>query len=63
MGSFRHPKVFDPTTLESIRDTFHDIVRELEEQEVLLVGGSDQRLKATIVEQLLELVTDGTPPD
>ena len=61
MGSFRHPKVYDRATIESIRETFHDIMEELDEQLAVSVG--EQRLKATVIERLLDLATDGTPQD
>ena len=62
MASFRHPKPFDPVTILSIRETFHDILEELDEQAVVL-SVSEKRLKADIIEQLLYLSTHHTPQD
>ena len=58
MGSFRHPKVFDPVTIKSIRDTFHDIMEELDEQVVFRVD--EQRLKADIIERAIGVHQDLT---
>jgi hypothetical protein len=32
MGSFRHPQIYDPVTLQSVRDTFYDILDEIDEK-------------------------------
>lgn len=62
MGSFRHPKVYDPVTLKSVRDVFHAILEELDDQ-VVVLSISEERLKADIIEQLLALVAHNTPQD
>jgi hypothetical protein len=61
MGSLRHPKLFDPVTIESVRDVFHDVLHDLKEHDALLISAHEQALKAEIIERLLELVNQGTP--
>ena len=61
MGSFQHPKVYDKEVMRSIRDTFYDILDETDD--LVSLGINPHRLKADIIEQLLALVTDGTPQD
>ena len=61
MGSFRHPKVYDKETMQSLRETFHDILEEMDDQ--VSLGVNPHRLKADIVMRLLDLATDGTPQD
>jgi hypothetical protein len=61
MGSFQHPKVYDEEVMRSIRDTFYDILDETDD--LVSLGVNPHRLKADIIEQLLALVTDGTPQD
>ena len=61
MGSFRHPQVYDPITVQSVRNSFHEIMDVLNEHYLLRVGDSEQRLKAALVERLLSFATDGTP--
>ena len=60
MGSFRHPQVYDPITVQSVRNSFHQIMDVLNEHYLLRVGESEQRLKAALVERLLARI-DGTP--
>ena len=61
MGSFKHPKVYDRMSIESIREIYYDILEELDGRVVFSV--SEQRLKAAIIERLLDCATDGTPRD
>jgi hypothetical protein len=61
MASFRHPKVYDPATMRSIRDTFYDVLDDMDE--MVSLGVNPHRLKADIVERLILLATDGTPQD
>jgi hypothetical protein len=61
MGSFRHPKVYDPDTVKSIRNSFHEIMGVLDEHYIRRIGDSEERLKATLIERLLTLASDGTP--
>jgi protein-arginine kinase len=61
MGSFRHPKFYDPITVERVRDAFHEIMDDLNEHYLIRVGDSQQRLKAALIERLLALAADGTP--
>jgi hypothetical protein len=61
MGSFQHPKVYDPRAIANIREAYYDILEELDTRLVFSI--SEQRLKATIIERLLDLATDGTPKD
>jgi hypothetical protein len=61
MGSFRHPRVYDRKTVESVRDTFHEIMDELNEHYLLRADESEQRVKAALIERLLALANDGTP--
>jgi hypothetical protein len=62
MGSFRHPKVYDQVTLQSVRDIFYDILEEMDEEQVSL-RVNPHRLRADIIERLLAVATDGTPQD
>jgi hypothetical protein len=59
MGSFRHPKVYDKATMRSLRETFYEILDETDD--LVSLGVNPHRLKADIVQQLLDLVTAGTP--
>jgi hypothetical protein len=61
MGSFRHPKLYDQVTLQSVRDTFYDILEEMDEQVSTPVN--PHRLKADIVQRLLDLASNGTPQE
>ena len=61
MGSFRRPQVKDPVTVQSVRNSFHEIMDVLNEHYQLRVGDSEQRLKADLNKRLLALATDGTP--
>jgi hypothetical protein len=61
MGSYRHPKIYDRVTLQKLRDVFYDILDEMDEQVLLQVNAV--RLKAEIVERLLELASNDTPKD
>jgi hypothetical protein len=61
MGSVRHPKLYDPVIVESVRDAFHEIMDELNEHYLLRDGDSDERMKAELIKRLLALATDGTP--
>jgi hypothetical protein len=61
MGSFQHPKVYDNEVMRSIRDTFYEFL--VETDDLVSLGVNPHRLKADIIEQLLALVTDGTPQD
>ena len=61
MGSFRHPKIYDTVTLQGVRDTFHEIMDELDLLYVFPV--TNRNMKATIIERLLYLATHDTPPD
>ena len=45
--------------LKGIRETFHEILDELDDQVIFSV--SEQRLKAEIIERLLYLATHDTP--
>ena len=61
MGSFQHPTIYDPRTMQSIRDTFYDVLEEMDD--LVALGVNPQRLKADVVERLMALATDGTPQD
>ena len=61
MGSFRHPKIYDPGTVKSVRESFHEIMDVLNKHYMRRVGDSDERLKAALIERLFALATDGTP--
>ena len=61
MGSFRHPQVYDPVTVQSVRNSFHEIMDVLNEHYLLRVGDCEQRLKAALVTRLLALAAEGTP--
>ena len=61
MGSFTHPQVYDPITVQSVRNSFHEIMDVLNEHYLLRVGDSEQKLKAALIKRLLALATDGTP--
>jgi uncharacterized protein (UPF0262 family) len=61
MGSFRHPKVYDPATVKSVRESFHEIMDVLNEHYIRRADDSDERLKAALIERLLALAIDGTP--
>ena len=61
MGSFRHPQIYDPVTLQSVRNSFHEIMAVLNEHYLLRVGDSEERLKAALIDRLLAFATDGTP--
>jgi hypothetical protein len=61
MGSFRHQHVYDPVTVLSVRNSFHEIMDVLNEHYLLRVGDSKERLKAALIERLLAFATDGTP--
>jgi hypothetical protein len=61
MGSFRHQQVYDPVTVQSVRNSFHEIMDVLNEHYLLRVGDSEERLKASLIERLLAFATDGTP--
>jgi hypothetical protein len=59
MGSFRHPKVYEPVLLQSIRATFYDIMEALDGQGHGVL--TQKSLKANIIEQLLFLAMEDTP--
>ena len=61
MGSFRHPHVYDLVTVQSVRNSFHEIMAVLNEHYLLRVGDSEERLKAALIDRLLAFATDGTP--
>jgi hypothetical protein len=61
MGSFRHPKTYDTVTLQSVRETFHAIMDELDELYVFPV--TNRNMKAAIIERLLYFATHDTPQD
>jgi hypothetical protein len=61
MGSYRHPKLYDPVTAKNIRATFYDIMEALDGQGQNIL--TQKSLKADIIERLVFLAMDGTPED
>jgi len=61
MGSYRHPKIYDPITAKSIRATFYDIMEALDGQGQNVL--TQKSLKADVIERLVFLAMDGTPED
>ena len=61
MGSIKYRKPQDRVVLGNIRQTFQDLLKELDPA----VASSDrgQRLKAAIIEELIDLASDGKPQD
>ena len=61
MGSFKHPKFFDPIAADRIRTVYQEIMDALESQNALSLALDDHELKAAIIRRLIKLFTDGTP--
>ena len=61
MGSIKYRKPRDRIVLGNIRETFHEIMEGLDPQVASSVRG--QRLKGAIIEELIDLASDGTPRD
>ena len=61
MGSVKYRKPQDRIVLGCIRKTFHDLMEELEGSEALSIG--DQKLRIAIIEELIDLASDGTPQE
>jgi hypothetical protein len=62
MGSFKHPRFFDPLAADHIRSVYNEIMDVLERQEALSLDVADRELKAAIIREIIKLFTDGTPP-
>ena len=59
MGSYKHPRLFDPTLSNTIRSTFYEVMAEIDGPDVL----EKKSLKADILQHLLDLALGDTPPD
>jgi hypothetical protein len=61
VGSFKHPRSFDPTSSGLIRTAYYEILEHLEVDTPLL-DIEDEELKSAIIRALIRLYMDGTPP-
>jgi hypothetical protein len=61
MGSIKYRKPRDRVVLANIRETFHDIMGELDPLGTSTLRA--QRLQGAIIEELIDLASDGTPQD
>jgi hypothetical protein len=61
MGSIKYRKPRDRFVLGSIRETFHDIIKEIDGSDEFNI--SDQKLRIAIIEELIDLASDDTPLD
>jgi len=60
VGSFKHPRSFDPASSGLIRTTYYEIL-ELLEVDTPLLDVDDDELKSVIIRALIRLYMDGTP--
>jgi hypothetical protein len=60
VGSFKHPRSFDPASSGLIRTTYYEIL-ELLEVDTPLLDVEDDELKSVIIRALIRLYMDGTP--
>ena len=61
MGSIKYRRPQDHIVLGHIRETFRDILEEL--GPAVASSARGQRLKAAIIEELIDLASDGKPQD
>lgn len=59
MGSIKYRRPQDRIVLGNIRQTFHDIVEELDP--LIASSARGQRLKSAIIEELIDLASNGKP--
>ncbi len=59
MGSVSHPKLYDPAIIAVVKETFHELLDTLDARAPVRDRDGDQELKAAIIRQLLDLVSEG----
>ena len=59
MGSFYHPRLYEPDMANVIREAFYDMWETVEGNVGSLSPMADDELKAAIIKTLFELVSQG----
>jgi hypothetical protein len=59
MDSVNHPKLYDDSTMKTVKAAFHDVWATIEAHDPFRDTADDDDLKATIIRKLIDLVSEG----